>query len=109
MAKKKSTPEPFWDKMVQVWFNFTKEVKNESPSFDGSAPRDLKEICKQLRTRCEDKGHIWDSDSAQNRLYLFFEEAYRIPFLANNWLLFQINRQKDIVFFNAAKSKKQNG
>jgi len=105
MPKKKTNKnvEPHFQAIVAVFFAFTKSKKGEDPSFDGSAPRDLKSILASLRTRAEAKGIVWTEAVANHRFTAFLEEAYLDRWLSENWILSNINRQKDKVFFNAAK------
>lgn len=107
--KEKAPPEPFWNELVDVWFNFCKEQKKEKPTFDGSAPRDLKSIVSTLRKRAVESGQEWTQELATSRLYKFLLYAYdNSGWLRENWLLLNINRQKDIVFFNLAKDATNN-
>lgn len=103
--KQKAPPEPFWNELVEVWFSFCKEVFNESPTFDGSAPRDLKAIVSTLRQRAEKSGLIWTVSLARLRLHHFLSYAYQSSeWLRKNWLLSNLNRQKESIFFNLAQS-----
>jgi hypothetical protein len=102
--KEKAAAEPFWNELVEVWFNFCQEQKKEKPTFDGSAPRDLKLIVASLRKRAIESGQEWTQELATTRLYKFLLFAYEgSGWLRENWLLLNINRQKDVVFFNLAK------
>lgn len=103
--KKKSVrpPEPFWNDFVSVWFSFCKEKFNEIPTFDNSAPRDLKSIIITLRKRCEQSGHEWNLESATMRFRHFLDYCFQDRWLSENWLLSNINRQKDKIFFNVSK------
>lgn len=102
--KEKSPPEPYWTELVQTYFSFCRNHFHEEPSFDGSAPRDLKNIATALRKRSELKGWTWTERDASQRLYLFLQECYKDTWLRNNFLLQNINRQKDKIFFNAANA-----
>lgn len=104
----KSPPEPYWGELVQAYFAFCRNHFHEEPSFDGSAPRDLKNIVSALRKRSELKGWAWTERDAQQRLYLFLQECYKDQWLRNNFLLSNINRQKDKIFFNAANAVHDN-
>lgn len=97
--KEKKAPEPFWNDIVGIFFEFTKQKFNEAPSFDGSAPRDLKNILIALRKRAEDKKVEWTYEVATTRFRHFLEWAYMDKWLCENWLLMNINRQKDKIFF----------
>lgn len=105
--KEKKPPEPFWDEQIGIFFEFTKRNFHEPPSFDGSAPRDLKNILTALRKRAEDKGIEWTYEVATTRFRLFLEWAYKNQWLKEHWLLLNINRQKDVLFFDMAKSMKR--
>lgn len=100
--------EPYWDAIVAVWFKFCVDYKGDKPSFDGSAPRDLKSIMKQLRERAEEKGIEWSELAAVTRLSKFLEVANTYKYLNEHWLLSNINRQKDIIFFDISKQYSQN-
>lgn len=100
VKKTKAPPEPHWNELVEVYFNFCRNKFSEEPSFDGSAPRDLKSIIKTLRERAERSGHNWTLDIAQFRFNNFLEFAYQDSWLSKNFLLQNINRQKDKIFFN---------
>lgn len=97
--REKKPPEPFWNEQVGIFFEFTKTKFHEQPSFDGSAPRDLKNVLTALRKRAEDKGVEWSYEVATTRFRLFLEYAYMDRWLRDNWLLMNINRQKDKIFF----------
>lgn len=98
--KEKTPPAKFWTSMVKVFFDFVREnFDGEVPSFDGSAPRDLKSIVQALEKRAEIAGVEWTEEVANARLRKFFDVAHSIPWLRENFLLFNLNRQKDKIFF----------
>lgn len=106
MAKKireKKAQELYWNELVGVYFDFTKQKFHDVPSFDGSAPRDLKTIIQTLRKRAEDKGVEWTHEVATTRFRHFLEWAYMDKWLSENWLLQNINRQKDKIFFSITR------
>lgn len=102
--KPKKQIEPHWNKAVETWFKFTTDKFNAPPSFDGSAPRDLKCIITQLRQRAEDKNIEWSELALVTRLNAFLDAAFTYQYLRTHWLLLNINRQKDIIFFDLAKA-----
>lgn len=106
---KKTQTEPYWGLLVETWFSFNRENFNgEEPSFDGSSPRDLKSIIVSLRTRAEKKGVEWSAPEAITRFRNFLSSAKKDNFLSQNFLLFNINRQKDKIFLNMqAQYRKQ--
>lgn len=101
--KEKKSPEPYWQDMIAVFFNFTKEKYHEPPTFDGSAPRDLKAIIEALRKRAEAKNVEWTYETATMRLRQFLEACYMDRWLSDNWVLQNLNRQKDKIFLNASR------
>ena len=76
------------------------------PSFDGSAPRDLKSIIQVLRKRAEDKNIQWTFEVATTRFRHFLEHALMDKWLSENWLLMNISRQKDRLFFKITQNAK---
>lgn len=98
-SKKQKTIEPFWSDLVAEYFKFCKEKFDEIPSFDGSAPRDLKSIISALRLRAESLKIEWTHETATTRWRHFLEFAFTDRWLSENWLLSNLNRQKDKIFF----------
>lgn len=102
MAKVKKEKQPatqYWQKLVDTFYVFyEKNFEGEKPSFDGSAPRDLKGIVEALKKRADDAGVGWSEEIATCRLQKFFEAAFKVDWLRENFLLFNLNRQKDKVF-----------
>lgn len=106
-ARKKSikrSPEPFWNDFVSIYFSFCREKFSDVPSFDGSAPRDLRLIVVALRKRAEKNGFEWDHDSATSKFRHFLEYAFATEhWLRDHWTLSNLNRSKDAIFFNHTK------
>jgi len=105
--KKEKVIEPYWKELVKVYFDFCREKFSEEPSFDGSAPRDMKTIVKCLHERATKSNVEWTLDVAQFRFHNFLEFAYQDVWLAKNFLLSNINRQKDKIFFNIRSAIKR--
>lgn len=103
IKKEKKAPEPFWNDFVAIFFEFTKSKFGDTPSFDNSAPRNLKNIVSVLRKRAEDKKVEWTYEVATSRFRHFLEWAYQDKWLSENWLLQNIDRQKDKVFFSISR------
>jgi hypothetical protein len=102
--KTNKTPEPHWQSLVSTYFSFCAEKYHDVPTFDGSAPRDLKSIIVALRKRCESAGEEWTFEAATGRFKHFLEYAYaNDAWLRENWILSNINRHKDKFFFNKSK------
>lgn len=106
MKKKKSPPEPYWSDFVRIYFAFCRERFSDVPTFDNSQPRDLKAIVIALRKRAEHAGVEWDYETATSRFHHFLEFAIQDKWLADNFLLSNLNRQKDKIFLNHSKQKK---
>lgn len=98
--KEKKPPEPFFKEIVEDWFCFCREKFDESPSFTGSSPRDLKLILTSLRERAEKSEVEWSLIVARHRFRMFLDYAWKEKWLREHWLLSNINRQKDTIFFN---------
>lgn len=103
--KEKIPPLDYWQDFVALYFEFTKSKFTEVPSFDGSAPRDLKAIILALKKRADDAGVEWTQEVALFRFKKFLEYAFSDWWLSNHWMLSNINRMKDPIFFKAAKGK----
>lgn len=99
--------EPHWSEMVELWFKFCRDNFGDDPTFDGSSPRNLKSIIKSLRERAEHSGYEWTIGTARYRFTRFLEFAIKDNWLRNNWMLFNIDRQKDKIFFQIRKSTNQ--
>lgn len=97
--KKEKTPEPFFKELVSVYFQFCRGEFGEEPTFDGSAPRDFKDIIKSLRERAQKSNIEWTLEVAQSRLLNFLMFANMDKWLHDNFILSNINRQKDKIFF----------
>lgn len=105
VKKKKKPPELYWSDFVEEYFSFCKSKFNTAPSFDNSAPRDLKAIIQTLRKRAEEGGIEWTREIAIHRFTLFLQYAFSDWWLSENWLLQNINRQKDKIIFKATKNR----
>jgi len=93
-AEKKETT-PHWQNLVDVWYEFYKSKKSEEPTFTGSAPKDLKAILKNLESRSNARGEGWAEDVAKVTFGAFLKFAYSQQWLADNFLLSNLNRQFD--------------
>jgi hypothetical protein len=105
--KKQKLVEPYWQDFIAAYFEFTKSKFTVAPSFEGSAPRDLKAIIQTLRKRAQEAGIEWTKETAIHRFTLFLQYAFSDWWLSENWLLQNINRQKDKIIFKAAKQRNE--
>ena len=95
--KKKDITE-FFNELVSTYFQFYEKKFGLRPSFDGSAPRDLKCIIEAMKKKSEEKNVAWTSVIANAMLLKFLEVAFNDSWLKDNFLLFNLNRQKDKIF-----------
>ncbi len=101
--KQKQPPEPYWNEQVGIFFEFTRNKFHDTPSFDTGQPRNLKNILTALRKRAEDKGIEWSYEVATTRFRHFLEVCFQDNWLRENWLLQNIDRQKDKIFFSITR------
>lgn len=102
--KEKAPPAKFWPAVVKLFFDFIGEkIPGERPTFDGPAPRDLKSIMLALEQRAERANVSWTEETACLRLKNFLDAAWNDPWLQKNFLLSNLNRQKDKIFYNAKR------
>lgn len=104
-SKQKAESEPYWKELVSIYFSFCYEKFNEKPSFDDSAPHDMHRIIEALKKRAEEKSIEWTEDVAKLRWRGFLGIAYQDDWLSKNWLLSNLNRQKDKIFLNIVNPK----
>lgn len=107
--KKKKVVRVYWQKLVQKYFEFCRENFGMKPSFDGSAPRDFGSLYDELKTRVEEEGLEWTYEVAEAGLLLFLKLAHEDPWLKENFMLFNLNRHKDKIFFKMKTLSKRNG
>lgn len=101
MAKEPVTrrpPEKFYSQAVEVWFAFYEEKFNDKPTFDTSAPRDLKLIMESLRKRAQAQGLEWTAELARTRLKGFLNFAFSDSWISQHFTLRILNSQKDPVY-----------
>lgn len=97
--KKKKVVRVYWQKLVQKYFEFCRENFGMKPSFDGSAPRDFGSLYDELKIRVEEEGMEWTYEIAESSLLLFLKFAFEDKWLNENFMLFNLNRHKDKIFF----------
>lgn len=106
MKKKESIPEPHFKSLVETYFRFCEKKFNVPPSFDGSIPRDFKNLIVSLRKRSESNNFEWNEYCANQTLSHFLEVAISDPWLAQNFLMRTLFTQKDKIFFKIASNGK---
>lgn len=103
--RKKNTEvvRPFWQALVKIFFSFCEEKFGEKPSFDGSAPKDMGFIVDAIKSKAEEKGLEWSEEMAKKSWLLFLQTCHDDKWLFENFLLSNMNRQKDRIFFKLKK------
>jgi len=99
----KKPPRLYWDKIVKTYFDFCLDKFGEEPSFDGSSPRDLGLLLDAIQKKAEGKQMVWTEDLAVRSISVYLDFAFRDKWLQQNFLLFNLNRQKDKIFFEINK------
>jgi hypothetical protein len=110
MKRKKniSPAREFWQPLVKILFDFCEDKFGDKPSFDGSAPKDMGLIIDAIKTKCDEKNIAWTEEMAKRSWLLFLQTCYDDKWLHDNFLLLNLNRQKDKIFFKL-KSIQKNG
>jgi hypothetical protein len=103
--KKDPNAEPYWKTLVAVYYSFCFEKFDEKPSFKGSDPSDMHRIIEVLKKRAAEKNVEWTEETAKLRWREYLGRAYQDDWLSKNWLLSNLNRKMDTVFFNVKNSK----
>lgn len=88
---------PYWNSLVEVWFNRYETHVGSKPTFNPTAAKNLKDICTKLRKLYKDKnGNDWPAEvKALVSLNKFIDNALADQWLANNFLLTNLNSQFD--------------
>lgn len=107
-SKKVKVPEPYWNDLVSLYFSFCSKHFHDIPTFDGSQPRDLKSIVVALRKKAQHDEKEWTKDLAERMLTVFLVFANQDRWLHQNFLPFNLNRQKDKIFYNIKQYQLQN-
>lgn len=102
--KEKKTPRLFWQKLIEVYFEFCREKFGETPTFDGSSPRDLGLLVDAIQKKAGEKKLVWTEELAVRSLRVYLDFAFKDSWLQKNFLLFNLNRQKDKIFFTIKNS-----
>lgn len=97
MKKEKKITAHF-SKCVSVFFEIFRAEFGLAPSFEGSAPRDLKMLLESMKKRSEENGTEWTEQIATGMLSYFLKTALKDKWLHENFLLTNLNRHKDKIF-----------
>lgn len=105
ISRKKLDAESYWANLIKVYYSFCYEKFNEKPSFSGSDPHDMHEIIRSLKQRAADQKVEWTEEIAMLRWREFLGRAFQDEWLSKNWLLSNLDRQKNKVFLNLISHK----
>lgn len=94
-VKNEEPPEPYWQSLVDVWFDFGVEKFGVKPSFFGRDPKLFSDIVKRLRLRTVEKNKPWDEVSAPKRVRAFLDACFADQWICKNFLLKNIHTQFD--------------
>lgn len=96
---------PHWNSLVEVWFNRYETHVGVKPTFNPAAAKSLKDICSKLRKLYKEKNGIdWPEVKALASLNKFIDNALADQWLANNFLLTNLNSQFDKILNQNGKS-----
>jgi len=98
--KKEKPPEPYWDKLVKIWFDFNKENFGDEPSFTGFDQVVMKRILGRLKKRAEKATVEWTEANAVTRFTNFLKKAYSFTWLKDNFLFGNLEKQFDKIILN---------
>jgi hypothetical protein len=106
-GKADDEPEPYWDLLVKVWFDFGIEKFGVKPSFEGKDPKIFKSIIGRLKKRALDAKVEWNETIGPQRLRYFLDSAFSEAWLKENFLLTNLEKQFDKVIQNQTARAKQ--
>lgn len=104
---KNEPPEPHWEQIVKLWFEYYKAKFNIDPSFKDQDPRLLKKIVQLLKKKAEKAMQQWTEQVAMHWMYNFFESAFKDPWLKDHFLLNNLNEQFDKIMQIEVKQSPQ--
>lgn len=112
--KIKSPPEKFWQRLVDVYFQFYKMHFRDNDGFQltpdwsgakvGMESKGLKGIIIRLRNIAEEKEIEWTEEYAVKSLEYFLKKAYNNPFLKKSFMCCLLNKFKDSVIVSEDNS-----
>lgn len=108
MQKKEKKIRCHWQKIIAAYFDFCRQKFDENPSFDGSSPRDLGMIVDAIEKKAAEKKIEWTENVAVRSINIFLETSFQDSWLHENFLLSNLNRQKDKIFFKLKSIKNGN-
>lgn len=107
MKKKNISPaREFWQPLVKIFFDFCEQQFGAKPSFDGASAKSMGLIIDSIAQRCKEKDIEWTEDIACRSWKLFLITAHEDRWLQENFILTNLNKFKDKVFFKLSKISK---
>jgi hypothetical protein len=99
--------EPYWDKLVKVWFDFGKDKFGIAPSFERDDPKIFKRIIGRLKKRAEQQKVEWTEVTGPERLKYFLNSAFADEWISKNFLMSNLEKQFDKVIQNQTDAAKR--
>jgi hypothetical protein len=99
--------EPYWQKLVDAWFEFSTQKFGEPPSFSRDDPKILKRIIALLKKRAAAKSVEWTEAAAIERFNLFLARAFDDDWLSKHFLLANLEKQFDVIVQQQKPEKKE--
>lgn len=90
--------EPYWQELVNSWFDFHKANKLDEPSFAGKDPRTFKQLIHLLKKRAAKKHKEWTPEHATGSLNYFLSLAFKEQWLSTHFTLENLVKQFDAVY-----------
>lgn len=96
--------EPFWQSLMDVWFDVYKSVhQGEEPSMDGRHPKLFKELVEKLKKRAARKNYEWNATNSVESLKYFLGRAISDEWMKSHLSLKNLVEQFDIVYQDKQK------
>jgi hypothetical protein len=106
VKKKEEEPEPYWQLMVDAYFDFIKKnFPGEEPSFTGRDPKTFKDLVQLLKKRAAKKNLEWNQANAVSAMNYYLQLAHSESWLQQHFLLKNLVDQFDAVYQRAISSK----
>lgn len=99
--------EPYWQDLVDVWFDFHKINKLDKPSFAGKDPKTFKQLIGLLKKRAASRKQEWTLEIACGSLKYFLSLAFKEVWLSKHFLLENLVKQFDAVYHRSLLEKQQ--
>lgn len=105
--KTEEETDPYWQELVDVWFDFHKTNKLDKPSFAGKDPKTFKQLIGLLKKRAASRNQEWTTKIACGSLNYFLSLAFKEDWLSKHFLLENLVKQFDAVYQRSLLEKQQ--